>query len=237
MRAAFQCCFSAYQRPPPLPVARSSPSAPLPTPACPLPHPRDVHSLKPGDRVHSQFYRCPDRADARSFRTFASPHPPFLPSSLPIDRPPSNAVPRAAINPTTISISLLAVTSFDSVARPRVRRSATGFREPTSPVRRCRGKMSRRRCRLGDRKRYESIRDDRNREFVPRSKLRLVCRTYRFASFSSFERFVARKIQLLDIRTRRSRLNLVRKSGRSNQSGRYFAAVAHFHVLRGRVET
>lgn len=93
---------------------------------CPLtPHPRDVHSLKPGgDRVHSQFYRCFDRGggggggDAR-FRFllllfFLFSNPGFSPS----------------------------------FHRSREKQPGSRPRSEFLEVRRCRGKMSRRRCRL-----------------------------------------------------------------------------------------
>lgn len=214
----------------PLPVARSSPSAPLPTPACPLPHPRDVHSLKPGDRVHSQFYRCPDRADARSFRTFASPHPPFPPSSFPIDGPPSNAVPRVPISPLTVSTSLFAVTRFHSLwlVLAFVARRPDSANQPRLSVGvegKCQGEGVD--SAIGsDTNRYEAIE-------IASLFLGPICvsyAAYRFASISPFRCIgFARKIQLLDIRTRRSGFNLLEIW--------QVESVTHSVVLRGRVET
>lgn len=66
-----------------------------------------------------------------------------------------------------------------------------------------------------DTNRYEAI--EIASLFLGRIRVSYAVRVVLPASRRS-DAFVARKIQLLGVRTRRSRLNLVRKSGRSNQS-------------------
>lgn len=111
-----------FPRVPLPPLARSSPTAS----ACPL-TPRDVHSLKPGgDRVRSQFYRGgSDRGGGGS--AFAS-FPAFRTSFL-------------ASNSLWIRVLL------GNRSRSVLAREANSSRGVCSS-RRCRGKMSRRRCRL-----------------------------------------------------------------------------------------
>lgn len=131
----------------------------------------------------------------------------FLPSSFPIDGPPSNAVPRAAISPSlyplrrspslrsTLWLVLASVARRpDSANQPRLSVGVEG---------KCQGEGVD--SAIGsDTNRYRTI--EIASLFLDRIYVSYAA--YRFASFSPFARFVARKIQLLDIRTRRSRFNL-----------------------------